>query len=118
MENKQENKNHEKNKNYKYRLSYYFNVYTQMNYVSFIELLKKSVNEDLDSTIILTFQLRDCRGGKGERKLFKWALQWLFLNHPQKIVKILRLIPYYGRWDDLYILFPICFYLILYPIEH
>ena len=94
------------NKNYRYRLSYYFNVYQNMNYVRFIEFLKKSAYEDLDSTILLTVQLRDCRGGKGERKLFKWALQWLFLNYPEKIEKILRLISNFGRWDDLYILFP------------
>ena len=93
-------------KTYKYRLSYYFNVYQSMNYVRFIEFLKKSVDEDLDSTILLTIQLRDCRGGKGERKLFRWALQWLFLNYPEKIEKILRLIPDFGRWDDLYVLFP------------
>lgn len=105
MENMQVNQN-EINKKYKYRLSYYFNVHREMNYVSFIDTLKKSIEEDLDSTIILTFQLRDCRGGKGERKLFRWALQWLFLNFPEKIEKILRLIPAYGRWDDLYILFP------------
>ena len=61
------------NKKYKYRLSYYFNVHREMNYVSFIDTLKKSIEEDLDSTIILTFQLRDCRGGKGERKLFRWG---------------------------------------------
>jgi len=91
---------------YKNRLSYYFNTHTGMNYVRFIETLKKSVEEDLDSTIVLTFQLRDCRGGKGERNLFRWALQWLFLNYPEKIEKILRLVPEYGRWDDLYILFP------------
>lgn len=105
MKNTQVNQN-EINKKYKYRLSYYFNVHREMNYVSFIDTLKKSIEEDLDSTIILTFQLRDCRGGKGERKLFRWALQWLFLNFPEKIEKILRLIPEYGRWDDLYILFP------------
>ena len=52
------------NKNYRYRLSYYFNVYQNMNYVRFIEFLKKSAYEDLDSTILLTVQLRDCRGGK------------------------------------------------------
>lgn len=94
------------NKTYRYRLSYYFNVYQNMNYVRFIEFLKKSVDEDLDSTILLTIQLRDCRGGKGQRQLFRWALQWLFLNYPEKIERILRLIPDFGRWDDLYVLFP------------
>ena len=45
-------------------------------------------------------------GGKGKRKIISMGPTVAFLNYPEKIEKILRLIPEFGRWDDLYILFP------------
>lgn len=93
---------------YTNRLNFYFNVARGMNYIKFIDLLKKSANEDLDDTILLTFFLRDCRGGKGERFLGRWGFQWLWLNFPEKINKIINCIPDFGRWDDLLVFFPNC----------
>lgn len=49
------------------------------------------------------FYLRDVRGGQGERDIFRTCL--IHLKDHEKIVyeKILKFIPEYGRWDDLFL---------------
>jgi hypothetical protein len=52
------------------------------------------------------FYLRDVRGkGTGERESFKQVLRWLATNKPDVCRSILHLVPEYGRWDDLFVLF-------------
>ena len=51
------------------------------------------------------FYFRDCREGQGERKLFRTILKYLGNNYPDLIIKNMSLIPFYGRWDDLFVLF-------------
>jgi Mg-chelatase subunit ChlD len=70
------------------------------------EYMALSSKESLLDTFLLAFNLRDCRGGKGERQLGRWAFQWLLLNYPVEFKKVVHLIPEYGRWDDLLMLFP------------
>jgi hypothetical protein len=53
----------------------------------------------------LTNHHRDCRGGKGEKKLFYQALFWLGKNHPAVLSKNLPLIPLFGKWKDLLLFF-------------
>ena len=50
------------------------------------------------------FYLRDIRGGQGERRFFKVCLRWLADTFPEAVSRNLKLIPEYGRWDDLYCL--------------
>lgn len=72
---------------------------------SFHDWLKASWNEDLDDTLKILFQSRDCRGGKGDRAPFLDALS-LLLNksalwtEPQQWKHLLALIPTYGRYLD------------------
>lgn len=47
------------------------------------------------------FYMRDIRGGMGERHTFRNAYAWLCNQRPDMAVKLLSLIPEYGRWDDL-----------------
>ena len=63
--------------------------------------MRESAKESILDTFLIVFQLRDCRGGKGERELGRKALIWLFLNYPNQFKSIIHLIPEYGRWDDL-----------------
>lgn len=51
---------------------------------------------------VAAFWLRDCRGGAGERELFRQILSWLADNKPEIFLKVFKLVPEYGRWDDLF----------------
>lgn len=52
-------------------------------------------------TLRLVFHIRDCRGGKGERKIFEASCIWLLKNHPNELAHVLKHIPFYGSWKDL-----------------
>lgn len=53
-------------------------------------------------TLRAVFHLRDCRGGKGERKAFHECLRWLITNgHAKHILCNLENIPFYGTYKDL-----------------
>ena len=54
--------------------------------------------------IALIFQTRDCRGGKGERDLFRWLLLEAYPQFPKTIENLVSEIPTYGYWKDLTIL--------------
>jgi len=69
-------------------------------------LAEKVVNEAggdarcLADLVVLMFQTRDCRGGKGEKDLFQ-KLYWEVLGRwPAVAVKLLPLVPEYGSWRD------------------
>lgn len=91
---------------YEGRLNLMIKATRGISYDRLINMLQKSASESVIDTFILAFYLRDCRHGKGERTLGRKALQWLAINYSQSFSKILRLIPEYGRWDDLFIIFP------------
>ena len=76
-----------------------------INYPELICLLKKSVKESFEKTIILAFYIRDVKG-LGKRALGKSILQFVLINYPKKFRKLFPLMPIYGRWDDLLYLFP------------
>lgn len=69
-----------------------------------IDLFIKAYAEDRLLTLKMLFYVRDVRGGLGERKTFKVILKYLVENYPEDVKINLELIPYYGRWDDLFIL--------------
>lgn len=58
--------------------------------------------DSLEDVVVLAFQTRDIRGGKGERQLFKQMLGILFKRLPHLTVSLLDLVPEYGCWDDLF----------------
>ena len=61
--------------------------------------------EDRDLAVKTLFYARDVRGGLGERKVFRVILNWLAQNAPDSVVKNLRHIGEFGRFDDLFVLF-------------
>ena len=66
-----------------------------------VSLYLRALEEDPETALRILFNSRDIRGGQGERKIFRHLL----LNTPHDIrIKILPLVPLYGRWDDLFIL--------------
>lgn len=74
------------------------------------DLFEKAFAEDPQTAARVLFYLRDVRGGQGERDVFRAGLQrWAErpanrLDEAEDIARfkdILRLVPEYGRWDDL-----------------
>ncbi len=50
---------------------------------------------------LLAFATRNCRGGKGEKKLFYHMLVRMYREFPVTVVRTLELVPHYGYWKDL-----------------
>lgn len=88
------------------RISLFFKAIRGCQDEQLVEYLKTSASENLIDTIILAFNIRDCRGGKGERDIGRKLLAWIANKYPDKFESILHLVPEYGRWDDLLHLIP------------
>lgn len=58
-------------------------------------------NENPMLSILWLFFARDVREGCGERRTFRIIFERLCRENPNIAVKLLKLIPFYGRWDDL-----------------
>lgn len=83
-------------------LDFYYKVLRQTEKDKVHELLSKSWEIDPKSTFKLIFQLRDCRGGKGERRAFQWCIEWLIEHNMEKlIIANLKNIPEFGSFKDL-----------------
>jgi hypothetical protein len=84
------------------RVDLFFKTVRKVDETHLGELLEASWNEDALDTLKICFYNRDCRGGKGERKLFYQSLQWVIKNKGVKhVLKNLALVTEYGRWEDL-----------------
>jgi len=70
-----------------------------------ISLFLKAYNEDKQIAIRELFYFRDIRGGAGERRLFRVIIKYLANNEKDVCKQILKHIPEYGRWDDMFELF-------------
>lgn len=68
------------------------------------DLFEEAWKENAELALKALFYLRDIRGGQGERRTFTIILKWLGWYHPNEIRTLVKLIPIYGRWDDLYAL--------------
>lgn len=64
-------------------------------------LFQKALAEDPLTALKLMFWARDVRGGAGERNFFRVCLDYLRTYYKGFLLKNLKLIPEYGRWDDL-----------------
>lgn len=67
-------------------------------------LLADAYAEDPLIATKMVFYARDIRGGLGERDTFRTMLSWMATYHPEAVRPNIRLIPVYGRWDDMYCL--------------
>jgi len=61
-------------------------------------------NADLENLMVLLFQTRDIRGGKGEREVFLEFFRILLEQETTKplAMNLIDLIPEYGCWNDLF----------------
>lgn len=70
-----------------------------------INLFVKAFDEDALTAMKILFWSRDVRGGAGERQIFKDIITYLASNRADVLARNMALIPEYGRWDDLFVLF-------------
>ena len=66
------------------------------------ELFGNAFAEDRALATAALYQLRDCRGGSGERELFRKGLQQILDIDIKVFQKVFKFVPEYGRWDDLF----------------
>lgn len=64
-------------------------------------VMRGSLKETCD-LFVMAFQTRDIRGGKGEKKLFYSFMKALYSFHPNTTRRMLRLVPEYGCWRDMW----------------
>jgi hypothetical protein len=84
------------------RLDLFFKTVRGIDNTKLEELLEKSWQEDPLDTLRLIFYNRDCRGGKGERAIFRSSIRWLInTKGASHAVTNIELISEYGRWEDL-----------------
>lgn len=74
------------------------------NEQAFLALFIDAFKKDPLLAIRALFQARDIRGGNGERYNFRFTLQHLAYHEPDTVSKVMHLVPFYGRWDDLWVL--------------
>jgi hypothetical protein len=64
------------------------------------------LSKDKSSMMKAAVHMRDIRNGRGERKIFRNLLTWLDSKNTQTcrdfLSKIVPLIQYFGRWDDIF----------------
>lgn len=58
-----------------------------------------------EESIKFLFFVRSINSGLGERRIFRVLLKYLAKENPNIIANNIRIIPKYGRWDDLYSLY-------------
>ena len=67
-----------------------------------IQKFELAFQEDPLGAMRCLFYARDVRGGLGERRVFRVLLPYIAKEHKAELDKNLRLVPEYGRYDDLY----------------
>jgi hypothetical protein len=67
-------------------------------------LFRAAYKEDPETALRILFWARDIRGGQGERSVFRTVFKSLVSMDSQVASKLIPLVPFYGRWDDLLVL--------------
>ena len=68
------------------------------------QILASKTDEMLTDAVLLAFQNRDIRGGKGERAIFQTLFQNIAKHHPLLGENLVDLVPEYGSWRDVFTL--------------
>jgi hypothetical protein len=66
------------------------------------KIFNRKNNDEMRDMFVMAFQTRDVRGGKGERRLFQNFISALYEHDPKTLQKMLKLIPEYGCWRDMW----------------
>lgn len=68
-----------------------------------ILMFRKAYKENPVYALKCLFYIRDVRGGQGERRFFRVVMRDLAKQDTAAVVRNMRHIPEFGRWDDLYV---------------
>ena len=66
------------------------------------EIFREGIPDKMMDLFVMAFQVRDVRGGKGERKLFYYFMKSLYRVDREVCEAMLELIPEYGCWRDMW----------------
>lgn len=83
------------------RLDLFFKTVRNTPENELVSLVEKSWNVNPLDTLKILFHLRDCRGGKGERKQFYTSMKWVLKAQPTAFVANIDNIHHFGRYKDL-----------------
>jgi hypothetical protein len=75
----------------------------QLNEARIAGMFSQAFIEDRLLATKALFYNRDVRGGQGERRSFRIMFEYLCSDHPEVAIKNLVNVPFYGRWDDLFV---------------
>ena len=70
-----------------------------------LTLFRSAYEENPTLALKCLFWMRDIRGGAGERRFFRLCIKWLARAHKEEMEHLIRFVPEYGRYDDLFELF-------------
>lgn len=70
-----------------------------------IDKFAAAFNENQLLATKMLFYAGDVREGLGERRTFRIILKWMALNYPEIVIHNLGVIPFYNRWDSVFVLF-------------
>lgn len=62
----------------------------------------KAFGEDPQTALRILFWSRDCRGGAGAKHNFQLCMRYLQKHEPKVFSKVMRFIPVFGYWKDLF----------------
>lgn len=71
------------------------------------EIINKFMDAYFEDKVVAMkwlFYARDVREGLGERRLFRLVMEDFAKREPQATKELIKLVPEYGRWDDLWCL--------------
>jgi hypothetical protein len=66
------------------------------------KVFNRKNNDEMRDMFVMAFQTRDVRGGKGERRLFQNFISTLYEHDKETVEKMLKLVPEYGCWRDMW----------------
>lgn len=84
-------------------VDFFFKTVRSLPKDDFLKLFRSALIMEHIDAVVLLFHMRDARYGKGEIRMFKWALRDIAKHsgvHPIALA-IMHLIPDYGCWHDL-----------------
>jgi uncharacterized protein (UPF0297 family) len=70
--------------------------------IYFSQITDENREEMITDLFVIIFEKRDCRGGEGEKLLFRQMLNHAEPQYHNIVIKLLSLVPEYGSWMDMW----------------